>query len=263
MSWFKALFRPKADENAGAAMSVAEPCYAMGDVHGRLDLFERMLAALKADWAASGRSECPVLYCLGDLVDRGTQSKGVVEAFLALQQQDWCQARLLMGNHEEAMLQFMAEPEFGPTWITYGGAQTLLSYGVTPPPVGSDAVAWAEASRAFSRAVPEAHKQLFQTSPDMIRNGDYVFVHAGVRPGVPLDSQSAADFRWIRRDFLDCDKACDGVVVHGHTPTDDVENLPWRIGLDTGAYASGVLSAVRLIEAERKIIKVGLAGVLS
>jgi serine/threonine protein phosphatase 1 len=258
MSWLKTLFQPKSDANIGLAMSVAQPCYAIGDVHGRLDLFQHMISRIRQDWVQTGLPERPVLYFLGDLVDRGPHSRGVVDAFLALQGEAWCEARVLMGNHEEAMLQFMADPEFGPTWVSYGGAQTLASYGVPPPPVGSAPEVWAEVAHAFARAVPDAHKALLRSAPDLLRNGDFVFVHAGVRPGIALEAQSPSDCRWIRREFLAHEKACDAVVVHGHTPAEAVENRPWRIGLDTGAYATGVLSAVRLIGNRRDILNVSL-----
>lgn len=163
----------------------------------------------------------------------------------------------LKGNHEEAMLAFLEEPDFGPTWATWGGGETLASYGVPPPALDAGPQAWREASLAFAAAMPAAHLGFLSGLPLHARVGDYLFVHAGVKPGAPLEAQTSDDLLWIREPFLSHPEPSPHVVVHGHTPTDEAHLGARRIGVDTGAYMTGVLTAVRLLGDRRDLVQTG------
>jgi len=219
--------------------------YAIGDVHGRADLLGRLLVQIRHDAAAADPDTAATLIFLGDYVDRGFQSREVIDLLLS----DACGALetvFLRGNHELAMLEFLNDPSTGPRWATYGGAETLVSYGVQPLSPGDPPESWVRACEELARALPEAHRRFLDSLPVSVRLGDYLFVHAGVRPGVPLDHQSEDDLLWIRDDFINDRTVFEAVIVHGHTPV----NVPYRdarrIGVDTGAYMSGRLTAVRI-----------------
>jgi serine/threonine protein phosphatase 1 len=156
--------------------------------------------------------------------------------------------RLLRGNHDDSLLRFLGEPAFGPTWLRMGAAATLASYGVTPPSPRAGETEWTATRDAFAAALPDAHKVFFENLEPYVVIGDYLFVHAGVRPGVAPEQQSLQDLMWIREDFLDASRPAEQVVVHGHTPTAEPYSDADRIGIDTGAYATSVLTAVRLHE---------------
>ena len=157
------------------------------------------------------------------------------------------------GNHEDALLRFLDDPSIGPDWIEHGGAETLKSYGVDPPH-RTNPVTWTDVRDRFAQALPDDHLVFFQGLEHYAVVGDYIFAHAGVRPNVALEQQTTQDLIWIRRPFLEVDKASDRVVVHGHTPTETPHMGRWRIGVDTGAYATGVLTAVRLMGTERAFL---------
>lgn len=227
--------------------------YAIGDIHGRVDLLRLMVEKIKRD--AKERNERPRLVFLGDYIDRGPDSPEVLDEICALKRADWCDIEVLMGNHEESMLLFMTTPHVGPAWVEHGGDATLVSYGLSLPQ-GRTREDWEGLSEAFKAAVPQRHVDLLETMKVTFQSADYLFVHAGVKPGVPLADQDRSAFLWIRQEFLNSKKSCEYVVVHGHTPEPAIANDPWRIGLDTGAYATGVLSAVRLSDTEREFISV-------
>jgi serine/threonine protein phosphatase 1 len=219
--------------------------YAVGDIHGRVDLLNQLLDQIAAD-AAATRNGQTVLAFLGDYVDRGPQSKAVVDALMQLKQTGEEQVILLKGNHEAALLDFLDDPSAGPSWAEHGGRETLLSYGVAPPKHRSDADAWVRTRDDFAAALPDGHVRFMRNLSLWESLGDYVFVHAGVRPGVALDKQEERDLLWIREEFLQSDRAMDKVVVHGHTPVERPSLAAGRIGIDTGAYATGVLTALKL-----------------
>jgi serine/threonine protein phosphatase 1 len=246
-SWLGSLFSGHKEKGS----HISRLTYAIGDIHGRDDLFGRLLARIRDD--ARADSERPRLVLLGDYVDRGAQSKDVLERIRGLQREDWCDLVVLMGNHEEALLKFLQEPDYGPAWCDYGGAATLASYGVTPPQMRTDLSAWQRARDQFKDAIAP-HLDMIQSMQLVLVEDDYLFVHAGVQPGKPLIEQGPDTFLWIRAAFLTSDKACDYVVVHGHTPQSDPSDTRWRIGVDTGAYATGVLTAVRLRGQERRFL---------
>ncbi len=227
--------------------------YAVGDIHGYDDLFERMVERIRVDAELIG--ERPHVILLGDYIDRGPLSNLVLDRVIRLQAAPWCDCLVLMGNHEDALLRFLREPEFGETWRIWGGAATLAVYGVAMPYLNT-LEAWTATRDRFAAAFNPVHLALLQSLPVSFEDGDYLFVHAGVDPDRPLSEQGAETFMYIRGRFQEAEKACDKVVVHGHTPQDADIDMRWRIGIDTGVYKTGVLSAVRLMGDKRALIQV-------
>jgi serine/threonine protein phosphatase 1 len=219
--------------------------YAIGDVHGRRDLLEAMLERVRADLAARPHP-APQVVLLGDYVDRGPDSRGVIETLIALRD-DPLSATFLLGNHDSYIEEYLARPDwFDRTyhWLhpSMGGAATLASYGVT------DAHhARPEATRAaFAEAMPAAHRAFLRDCALWRRVGGYVFVHAGIRPRVPLEAQSRDDCIWIREPFLSSGADHGFKVVHGHTIVAEVEHWPNRIAIDTGVAKGGPLTCLVL-----------------
>lgn len=229
--------------------------YAVGDVHGRLDLLGPLLRDIAEDAIAAQPAERPLLVMLGDYVDRGPDSKGVVDLLLQMRTYGRIETRTLKGNHEEALLRFLDDPAFGPTWAENGGGPALASYGVQPPASRTDAEAWETASREFRAALPADHRAFYEKLELMVTVGDYAFVHAGVRPGVALEDQTERDLLWIRQEFLQAPGPFGKVIVHGHTPTEEAQLMRHRLGVDTGAYATGVLTAVRLCGEDQRLMQ--------
>jgi serine/threonine protein phosphatase 1 len=211
--------------------------YAVGDIHGRRDLLERLIAMIAAD--AEG-GQAPVIIYLGDYIDRGPESKGVVERLLRTV--PGFSSLCLRGNHEQSLLDFLENPAVFGNWQNYGARATLMSYGVEPPRFDDEA-AYRETRDRFAAALPAEHLAFFQALPLSVPLGDYFFTHGGVRPGIPLDKQTPADLLWIREEFLGSNADFGAVVVHGHTPTSRPVRQTNRIGIDTGAYYSGRLTA--------------------
>jgi serine/threonine protein phosphatase 1 len=225
--------------------------YAIGDIHGRADLLDAMLGQIAADDAARPPARRVTLF-LGDLVDRGPDSAGVIERLIALRDRDGDDVRFIMGNHEEIFLKTLAgEDKATRLFCRIGGRETLLSYGLTP--ADYERLDYAEVVDTANAIVPTAHRAFMEGFEDLVTFGDYAFVHAGVRPGVAFADQRPAELRWIRDPFLDHRGALEKIVVHGHTVADTVEILPHRIGLDTGAYDTGRLSAIRLEATDRLV----------
>lgn len=218
--------------------------YAIGDIHGRRDLLRRLLDRIEDD-----RDGAFAEYIfLGDYVDRGDDSAGVLSDLILLATRPDLQATFLKGNHEAAMLDFLGDPALGPEWVRYGGAETLASYGVRPP-AGSSAEgldSWTNCRDALAARVLPAHKRFLENLRVLETRGDYLFVHAGVDPARPIEEQGEEEFLWIRGAFLNSQKPLDRIVVHGHTPEDQPVSDGRRIGVDTGAYLTGRLTAVRL-----------------
>ncbi len=240
---------------APGASTGGRTIYAIGDVHGRLDLLDPLIESIRSDALASRGSTRPAIIFLGDYVDRGVSSRGVIDRLIGLGADADFDVKALRGNHEEALLTFLEDATFGPAWCEHGGAQTLSSYGVQPPIPRAGETDWEAIRLAFIEALPTAHRRFFEDLELFAVHGDYVFVHAGLRPGVPLDRQNPRDLLWIRQPFLDWAGSFDRVVVHGHTAADAAFLGPHRIGIDTGAYATGVLTAVRLEAANCRFIQ--------
>lgn len=230
--------------------------YAIGDVHGRADLLIRLLTTLREDIARGEFEGRPILIFLGDYVDRGFQSKEVINVLLGDMVSPF-ETYFLKGNHEQAMVQFLSDPAIGPRWSEYGGAETLVSYGVQPPRTRTSLEEWQQASDELNAALPPEHLHFLSNLDLTVRIGDYVFVHAGVRPGVPLDQQTEHDLLWIREEFLVDRKPLEAVIVHGHTPATGPYRDARRIGLDTGAYLSGKLTAARFEHESVEFITTG------
>jgi serine/threonine protein phosphatase 1 len=232
-----------------------ELIYALGDIHGCYDQLKALLARIAADYAVRARGRRPILVFLGDYVDRGPASDRVIDALIWLKRRPDLEVRLLKGNHEQALLAFLARPEEGAGWLRFGGAETLASYGVAPP---QDAAGYGRARDELMERMPASHLWLLQELEVMLTVGDYAFVHAGVRPGVPLAEQAEEDVLWIRQPFLEAPGPHDKVIVHGHTWRDERPQLhAHRIGIDTGVYATGVLTAVCLDGEAREILQAG------
>lgn len=219
--------------------------FAIGDIHGRRDLLEDLLNLIRSYRATSSADD--VFVFLGDYIDRGPDSKGVVDVLLALPPEGT--NIFLRGNHDQSLLDFLGDPAFYRAWRSFGAAETLLSYGVRPPRFDDDK-AFAAARDELDEKLPAAHRAFFESLKLMHEEGDYVFVHAGIRPGLALHRQREEDILWIRDDFLMSDRLGDKVVVHGHTPSDRPIRRPNRLGLDTGAHATGCLTAA-VLEGDR------------
>jgi serine/threonine protein phosphatase 1 len=228
--------------------------YAVGDIHGRADLLAILLDRIQQRDGILGPHILTVLF-LGDYIDRGPQSQAVVDRVIALAREGWCKVVALKGNHEEIMLKFLAGASVGRDWIKLGGAATFRSYGVAAPHPDAIPPLYDAARTALARAVPPSHIDFMQALSLWSVSGDYVFVHAGVKPDVPLAEQRDRDLLWIRGEFARCDRPMDKVVVYGHTPNAKPKVEPWKIGLDTGAYGTGILTAMRLQGASREIIQ--------
>jgi serine/threonine protein phosphatase 1 len=225
--------------------------YAIGDVHGCLDELNRVLEAIDQDVGSHrGKSE---LVFLGDLVDRGPQSAEVIERILGGGLPTDSSA-VIMGNHEQAMLECYrgGVATYG-SWLQFGGVQTLESYGLGREEIFAPTFDLAAAMR---KSIPPMHIQFLVSLKDYVRHGDYVFVHAGIRPGVSLEDQSARDLRWIRREFLEDTTDHGFMVVHGHSIVPKVEFRENRIALDTGCYFTGQLSALSIENDTVKILTV-------
>jgi serine/threonine protein phosphatase 1 len=231
--------------------------YAIGDVHGRLDLLEDLLARIREDAGQHTADLARSLIFLGDYVDRGSESRGVVDAVMSDLLPGFTTVRL-MGNHEEAMLSFLDGESDGLDWLSFGGLETLLSYGVPLRSLPNSGEAVKALQAALVEAVPERHVAFFRQCLLHYTVGDYVFVHAGVRPGVTLEKQTQTDLLWIRDDFLRVRAPLPGrVVVHGHTICDLPQDRSHRINIDTGAFVSGRLTCLVLRGSERRFLSTG------
>ncbi len=223
--------------------------YAIGDIHGRADLLDDLLARIDADHAARVQKR-RLIVVLGDLIDRGPDSAGVVERIMGLAGPD---VRVLAGNHEELMLLTLeGDREAAKVFARAGGRETILSYGVSEE--AYERADFGEMIDLMRANIPPRHVDFMKGLEDLVEIGDYAFVHAGIRPGVPLDEQRPEHLRWIRAGFLDHKQPHPRMIVHGHTITETVDERSNRIGIDTGAYASGVLTAIGLDGEDRWFI---------
>lgn len=220
--------------------------YAVGDVHGCVELLAAMLNTI-AERAAGEQREAgpPIVVFLGDYVDRGPNSAGVLDLLSGGGPAN-CECRYLRGNHEQAMVAFMESPIANKRWLLHGGAETMMSYGITPPGItGVADESWVDAANALREKVPPEHHKFLARLERYIELGGYAFVHAGVDAGVALEDQADETLYWTRAQFMADKRRFSHVVVHGHTPAQRPYRDSRRIGVDTGAYASGALTAAR------------------
>jgi serine/threonine protein phosphatase 1 len=224
--------------------------YAIGDVHGRADLLRRMHERIDAEIARDRPDDWRVVH-LGDYVDRGPDSRAVIE-FLIARMADDARNIALMGNHDERFAMFLRDVVEWPNFQNFGGRETAASYGVEfGIGIGSELLV---GHRALARAVPASHVDFLDALPYSAAFGDFFFCHAGIRPGVPLERQSRHDLVWIREEFHRHQALHPKVVVHGHTPVPAPQLLPNRVNLDTMAYESGVLTALVVEGREKRLM---------
>lgn len=222
-----------------------------------MDLLAPLLDAIVDDAAKTVAARRIVVF-LGDYIDRGPDSRAVVQHLASLPKDGGIEWRFLKGNHEEAMLGFLHNGSGGPQWCEYGGEATLRSYGLRAPDMRHKPEAWAHVAADLSHRLTNQEREFLENLELGLTFGDYFFAHAGARPGVRLDQQTPEDLMWIRRTFLDSDVDFECVVVHGHTPTTEVHADRRRVGIDTKAYSSGRLTALRLDGAERLVIEAAI-----
>jgi serine/threonine protein phosphatase 1 len=218
--------------------------YAIGDVHGRADLLENVFANIDADLRSRPIARA-IHVMIGDYIDRGPASRQTLD--LAINRSREREMVFLKGNHETYVPAFIRDPGVLRDWQHLGGLQTLLSYGLRPS-MRTTAAEQAELAHAFHAALPDSHLDFLSRLRTSFVCGDYFFVHAGVRPGIPLESQKEDDLLWIRDDFLLWESNFDKVIIHGHTPVVEPDIRSNRINIDTGAYATGKLTCILLEE---------------
>jgi serine/threonine protein phosphatase 1 len=253
MKAFTRLFG-KAAPDSKPRLPAGYRLYAIGDIHGRDDLLAELLAEIEADTARRDPAK-RVLVFLGDLIDRGPASKEVVERLRAYRPAG-TRLVFLAGNHEEVLLRILdGEARLVPDWLRFGGAECLRSYGADPDRLRR--ISPARALETIRSAIPRSHAEFLSTFDDTFCAGDYLFVHAGIRPGIPLAEQAPSDLRWIREPFLTDSSDHGFLIVHGHTIREGIDERTNRIGIDTGAYRFGVLTALALEGGDRWFIRAG------
>ena len=236
------------------AGSPGKRLYAIGDVHGCLAELEELLDIIEADHGRRPRRDCHIVF-LGDLIDRGPDSAGVLRR-LRLMPPEFATLHFLRGNHEEMFVRcLVGSPNLIPTWLEHGGRACAISYGIDPSRLLDQDPEYLE--HLLLSYIPQEDIRFVSGFLDTVRFGDYLLVHAGIRPGIPVAMQSGHDLRWIRGDFLNSDARHEAMIVHGHTIVEGVVRRPNRIGLDTGAYKTGILSALRIEEAETSVLVAG------
>lgn len=230
--------------------------YGVGDIHGHDELLSEMLRTIELD-IGSDRAARNVVVFLGDIIDRGPASAAAMERLRTLNNASF-EPVFLTGNHEEVLGRILdGEDDLVRDWLRFGGAECAASYGLDPSVLRG--LGDRQAGEAIRDAIPESHRAFLRSFADSFSAGDYLFVHAGIRPGVPIEHQAVADLRWIRAPFLNYRHRHSKVVVHGHSIAKEIEFRPGRIGVDTGAYRSGVLSAIVLEGTEQRALQVGRA----
>jgi serine/threonine protein phosphatase 1 len=239
----------KGKRMSAPSIPAATRLYVVGDIHGRLDLLSDLEERIKLDLATAPAEVLTIF--LGDYIDRGVSSAGVVErlcggSFVT-------PIRSLRGNHEDLFLNFLHDARILESWRSFGGLETLSSYGVSvaDPMRGAG---YEHARGALVEALPDRHRQFLQSTSVSFSVGDYFFCHAGVRPGVVLAKQRSEDLLWIRDEFLQFEASHGKIVVHGHTPVQSPEVRSNRINIDTGAYASSILTALVIEGSELRFL---------
>jgi len=253
--WFlvQSLFswRKEPQRNSTPEVSPGLRVYCIGDIHGRDDLLQQLHEMIVAD-AEQHKGQKRIIY-LGDYIDRGPASKQVVDRLINHSVQGFEQV-FLLGNHEQALLDFLQDARRMSAWLHWGGRETLESYGIMMlPGMGPEHLELL--SRQLAARLPEQHKRFYESLQSDHTEGDYYFVHAGIRPGITLKKQELGDKLWIREEFTRSTELHPAVIVHGHSITSKVELLPNRIGIDTGAFYSGVLTALVLEGPSQRLLQ--------
>ncbi|MGB3738029.1 MAG: metallophosphoesterase family protein [Pontixanthobacter sp.] len=233
-----------------ARLPAGERAYVIGDIHGRNDLFEQLVDAIQIDDAARQPAHTTVIL-LGDLIDRGPDSAGVIRTARKLAKRG--RLRCLMGNHEEMFLDAFDDAGVLRHFLKHGGRETILSYGISREEFGKADLK--QLQKLLRDRVPDKHVEFLRDFEDMIELGDYLFVHAGIDPHRPIDEQRPRELRWIREPFLNHRDRHSHMVVHGHTITQEIDERKNRIGIDTGAYRHGRLTALVLEGEDRRVIQ--------
>ncbi len=226
--------------------------YAIGDIHGRLDLLQSIHGLIDED-ARDFSGHRKVLVYLGDYIDRGLQSKEVIDLLIDAPLGGY-EIVYLKGNHEQALLDFLDGSMLSLDWMSFGGDATLYSYGVGLDGPRTGLESDSALREKFHANLPAHHAGFYRDLTLTHDEGDYLFAHAGVRPGVPLNEQTETDILWIRHEFLDCDEDFGKVVVHGHSIVPEPEVKGNRISIDTGAFVTGRLSCLVLEGEERRFL---------
>ena len=251
------LFSQRETAQQQPAEVPADCCvYAVGDLHGRLDLLCEIEERILEDAAAREAARKVVVY-LGDYVDRGPDSSGVLDHLTAAPLKNF-ESVYLMGNHEAMMLEFLRAGDVAAlTWFMNGADETLASYGIDTAALRDAERPFEEMRRALLEALPATHRSFLDGLKRWHREGDYLFVHAGIRPGRTIEEQDPEDLIWIREPFLNNRDPLGCGVVHGHSPAPVPVERSNRIGLDTGAVYGGVLTAVALEGSARRFLEAG------
>ncbi|MEE9329160.1 MAG: metallophosphoesterase family protein [Parvularculaceae bacterium] len=241
------IFKPKGKAENAPTLPDGLRLYAIGDIHGRDDLLSVLLEKISIDAAGAPYR----LVFLGDYVDRGPTSAQVIDRLIGLKT-DRPETVFLMGNHEQSMIDFLADPYEMEAWLDWGGMAALESYGMEEPQMIN-----VEAIRdEFSGLIPETHLHFLLGLDLCFTAGDYIFVHAGLRHGIELEDQIEKDMLWIRNEFYNADQSywAGKCIVHGHTPTQKPKDFGWRINIDTGAVWTGKLTALHLEGTSRRFV---------
>lgn len=246
--------RTKVAPPSAPAVPPGTVVWCVGDIHGRRDLLAPLVEAMATDLRGS-QAERKLVIFLGDYIDRGPESREVIGLLSGLPPARGVEWRFLKGNHEQAMLDFLKDPAEGPRWCEYGGDRALRSWGLRVPDLAHKTEAWARVAADLRHRMTGEEVAFLENLELSLSVGDYFFSHAGARPGLSLDRQSPHDLMRIRQPFLDSVEAFECVVVHGHTPAADVHADRRRIGIDTKAYDTGVLTALRLEGRERWLMQ--------
>jgi serine/threonine protein phosphatase 1 len=228
--------------------------YAVGDIHGRLDLLNELLARINTDIALRPTAR-PVYVFLGDYIDRGPSSRETIDRLI--EHGATHETVFLKGNHELIAIRCLSDRGLFDQWLRLGGLQTLVSYGV-PAETLAGGKPIVELQSAFHSALPQAHFRFFRDLQTSFSCGDFLFAHAGVKPGVELSRQKETDLLWIREEFLTSNRDFGKIIVHGHTPTSEIEVRPNRINIDTGAFATGRLTCLVIEDESLAVIDTGI-----
>ncbi len=249
---FKTLFKPGRSPLVRPSCPPGERIYCIGDIHGRDDLLGQILGRILEH--ASGYSGTKTLVYLGDYIDRGDHSREVIDRLLGDPLPGFGQIHL-RGNHEQSLLDFINQPRGGFDWLSYGGLQTLASYGIRCGKIPTGIEDLKALQQGLLDKLPDEHARFYAETRFSFSRGSYYFVHAGIHPGLPLQDQQPEDQLWIRRKFIEHRKPFEKIIVHGHTISEEVEFMDNRIGLDTGAYATGKLSCLVLEDDTQALIQ--------